>query len=141
MNKFIGFILISLLGFISESLAQSGSDAEEESIFVIVEKMPEFPGGKDAMDKYFEDNIVYPPRLQVEKLDGDVIAKFYIDTTGKVIDTELIKKMPECPECEEEVLRLLNAMPDWKPALQRGKPVKIKYLLPVTFKSGKYTRN
>lgn len=141
MNSFKLSWLILALSATSILASAQNDTIQEEAIFVVVEKMPEFPGGKDAMDKFFEENIVHPPRLKEEKLSGKVIVSFMVKESGKVEDAKMIQNMDDCSECGEEVLRVVNIMPPWEPAMRRGSPVSIRFNLPVTFRSGKYKRN
>mgnify|MGYP000043874892 CR=1 FL=1 len=121
--------------------AQEDTLQTEEEIFIIVEKIAEFPGGNDALNAYFEDSLRYPEKLKNEKLSGQIVVSFMVDSMGKVGPVKVMKAMDDCLECTEEIVRLIDSMPTWNPAIQRGRPVGMRYLLPVKFHSGKYKRN
>lgn len=94
-----------------------------------------FPGGRSAMNKFFSDNIVYPKEMIELGLSGKCYVKFTIDETGKVITPRIIRGMPDCPECDREVIRLFRIMPNWIPATQKGKPISVEFQTPITLSS------
>ena len=108
-------------------------DEEEEVIFVVVESMPEFPGGQQAMMKYIGENIKYPVIAQENGIQGRVICQFVIEKDGRVTDIQVVRSSGE-PSLDKEAVRVINSMPKWKPGKQRGKPVRVKYTIPVNFR-------
>ena len=108
-------------------------DEEEEVIFVVVESMPEFPGGQQAMMRYIGENIKYPVIAQENGIQGRVICQFVIEKDGKVTDIQVVRSSGE-PSLDKEAVRVINSMPKWKPGKQRGKPVRVKYTIPVNFR-------
>jgi len=105
---------------------------DEPEIFTIVEEMPEFPGGgESALLKYLSSNIKYPPLARENNIQGTVYVTFEIDQNGKVKDAKILRGIGG--GCDEEALRVVSAMPQWKPGKQRGKPVRVQYNLPVRF--------
>jgi Ca-activated chloride channel family protein len=105
--------------------------AEQPEAFVIVETMPEFPGGKKALEKYFADNLKYPEVAKNAGISGSVVVSFVVEDDGSLSDIKIIKGLGY--GCDEEVLRLINHMPKWKPGKQRGKAVSVRITLPVKF--------
>ena len=105
-------------------------EEEEEVIFVVVESMPEFPGGQQAMMKYIGENIKYPVIAQENGIQGRVICQFVIEKDGRVTDIQVVRSSGE-PSLDKEAVRVINSMPKWKPGKQRGKPVRVKYTIPV----------
>ncbi|MGZ5303498.1 MAG: TonB family protein, partial [Bacteroidia bacterium] len=103
---------------------------EEESLFVIVEQMPEFPGGQAAMFEFFKNNIQYPKAAIEAGVQGTVYVSMIIKSNCKIDDAKIIKSIPQL---DAEALRLIKLMPDWIPGKQRGKPVDVKINLPVKF--------
>ena len=95
------------------------------------EEMPEFPRGMEEMYKFLSDNLVYPKEAKENGIQGTVIVEFVIDTSGKVSNAKVI--VPLYPECDKEALRVIQEMPNWKPAKHQGKPVAIYYNLPIRF--------
>ena len=108
-------------------------DEEEEVIFVVVESMPEFPGGQQAMMRYIGENIKYPVIAQENGIQGRVICQFVIEKDGKVTDIQVVRSSGET-SLDKEAVRVINSMPKWKPGKQRGKPVRVKYTIPVNFR-------
>jgi protein TonB len=105
-------------------------DAPPE-IFTIVEEMPAFPGGEAALVKYLSDNIRYPARARENGISGSVFVTFIINKEGKVADAKILRGIGG--GCDEEALRVVNAMPSWRPGKQRGEPVIVQYNLPIRF--------
>lgn len=107
--------------------------APEDSniIFTVVEKMPLFPGGEEEMIQFFDDYIIKPDAVRAGNLEGTVFVKMVIDENGKVIRKKIVKSL--CETCDEEVLRVLNGMPNWIPGKQKGKNVKVELVIPVKF--------
>lgn len=106
--------------------------AKEKQPFVVVEEMPEFPGGRDAMMPWISANIKYPPEAVKEKISGKVYVNFTVSASGKVKDVVVTKSVS--PSLNEEAVRVISSMPDWKPGKQAGKSVAVKYNVPVEFK-------
>jgi len=94
---------------------------------------PEFPGGREEVIKCLSENIAYPQIAIDRKLSGKIIAIVTIDPDGRVVDVKIENGMPDCPECEEEVIRGICSMPDWIPTKQKGKTTRSYVTIPVTF--------
>lgn len=110
-------------------------EEEEESsqqIFTVVETMPEFPGGQGALLQYLSKSIKYPVIAQENGIQGRVSCSFVVNKDGSIVDAEVIRGVD--PSLDKEALRVINAMPKWSPGKQRGKPVRVKYTVPVTFR-------
>lgn len=110
-------------------------EEEEESaqtIFTVVEKMPEFPGGTSALMSYLAKSIKYPVIAQENGIQGRVSCSFVINKDGTIVDAEVLRGVD--PSLDKEALRVINTMPKWTPGQQRGKPVRVKYTVPVTFR-------
>lgn len=115
----------------TDSVPVSASQPEEE-VFVVVEDQPEFPGGQKAMMKFLSDNVKYPVEAQEKKIEGRVITNFVVEKDGGLSDFQVVRSVD--PLLDEEALRVLKAMPAWKPGKQRGEQVRVRYTLPVTFR-------
>lgn len=107
-------------------------ESDEDEIFQIVESMPEFPGGMDALLKYLSNNIKYPPSAQENNIQGRVIVEFVVNRDGSIVDPRVMRALD--PSCDKEALRVIKGMPKWTPGKQRGKPVRVKYTVPVMFR-------
>jgi TonB family protein len=104
---------------------------KEEAPFVVVEELPEFSGGKDAMMTWIAANLNYPSEAVKNKITGKVYVNFIISSTGKVKNVVVAKSVS--PMLNAEAIRVISSMPDWKPGSQAGKPVDVQMLMPVDF--------
>lgn len=104
----------------------------EGEVFVVVEEMPSFPGGESAMQAFIRKNLKFPQIALENGISGRVICTFVIDGKGKITGAEVIRSVD--PNLDREALRVINMMPDWKPGKQQGKPVRVRYTLPVVFR-------
>ena len=108
------------------------SKPDENSIFQVVETQPEFPGGMAELMKYLQKNIRYPQICKEQRVQGRVILQFVVNADSTISDVNVIK--PVNPHFDKEALRVVKAMPKWKPGEQRGEPVRVRFTLPVTFR-------
>lgn len=115
-----------------EILEVTEPDPDENAIFQVVETQPEFPGGMAELMKYLQKNTRYPKVCKEQGLQGRVIVQFVVNTDSTVSDVNVVK--PVNPHFDKEALRVVKAMPKWKPGTQRGKPVRVRCTLPVTFR-------
>lgn len=104
----------------------------EEAPFVFVEEMPEFAGGQAALMQFLNKNMKYPAVSQENGTQGRVIVQFIIDKDGSITDPVVVRSVD--PYLDKEAIRVIRMMPKWKPGMQRGKTVRVKYTLPVIFK-------
>jgi len=109
----------------------------QEEVLDVVEQPAQFPGGQTALTKYLSNHINYPNEALKLGITGKCYAKFVISTSGKVSNVTIIKGVPNCPECDAEVVRVLRSMPNWEPAMNNGKVVNSYYNIPVTFMTSK----
>ena len=100
--------------------------------FVIVEDVPHFPGGNQALQEYLASNIHYPKKAEEEGISGTVWVRFTVEKSGKIKNVMLDKKL--YPPLDKEALRVISSMPEWEPGTQRGKAVPVELLIPVEFK-------
>jgi TonB family protein len=105
---------------------------KNEAPFVVVEEMPQFPGGRDAMKAWIVKNINYPQEAANKKIQGQINVSFVVTSNGKVKNVKVIKSL--YPQLDIEASRIVSNMPDWKPGIQAGKPVDVQMQVPVEFK-------
>ena len=105
----------------------------EDEIFIIVEKMPEFPGGQQALFKYLSENVKYPVIAQENGIQGRVICQFTVNKDGSIVDVEVVRTGGDA-SLDKEAVRVIKSMPKWTPGKQRGQAVRVKYTVPVNFK-------
>ena len=112
-------------------VAQTPDDKPKEMFDIEVQ--PQFPGGQDAMMTYLGSNIRYPKAARKAKAEGMVALTFVIGTDGSVSNVE--NKTPDMrPDLVKEAMRVVQAMPKWIPGVMDGKPVRVKYTLPIKFR-------
>ena len=106
---------------------------EDDNVYniAVIEQIPSFPNGKAAMFKYLANNIKYPAIARENGIEGTVYVEFIIAKDGSV--TNVVAKRKVDGGCTEEALRVIKKMPNWTPGRQEGKPVNVKYTLPIKF--------
>lgn len=105
---------------------------DEDVIHVSVEVMPEFVGGMVALMKYLSSNIKYPTISQETGSQGKVIVQFVVDRDGTITNPEVVRGVD--PYLDKEAIRVISSMPKWKPGVQNGKKVRVKFTVPVVFR-------
>lgn len=111
--------------------ATAPADTTKNVVYDVTETMPQFPGGQEMMMKYLAANIKYPASAVKAKKQGRVIVTFVIQKDGSVTNARIARSVD--PELDAEALRIVKAMPNWTPGTQDGKPVNVKYTIPVIF--------
>lgn len=107
-------------------------DMDNEGVYSNVEFLPSFPGGNKGLQKFFDDNLEYPAAATDDGVEGTVNISFVVDENGK-LTLPKIQGAPLGYGLEAEALRVVNKMPNWNPGKLKGKNVKTKFTLPVTF--------
>lgn len=97
-----------------------------------IEEMPLFPGGENALFKFLCNNIKYPVVAQENEIQGKVVTQFMVDSIGKIRNLRIVQSVD--PYLDKEALRVISTMPDWVPGKSNGKPVNVKYTLPMSFR-------
>ena len=114
-------------------VAVEEEEPEEQTIFEVVEQMPEFPnGGMAGLMQYLSKNIKYPTIAQDNGTQGRVTVQFVVNKDGSIVDAKVLRGVD--PYLDKEAVRVIMGMPKWKPGMQRGKPVRVKYTVPVMFR-------
>jgi TonB family protein len=103
----------------------------ENNVFLVVEEMPEFPGGELALRKFIGETIQYPAEAKAKGIQGKVFVTFVVNSTGKVEKAKIARGVD--PLLDAEALRVVGALPTWKPGKQRGVAVSVSYTVPVSF--------
>ena len=147
MKKILFTALLALV--CSFGYGQDKPETQDEIIFTVVEQMPEFPGGDEAMFKYLSDNLSYPQNAREAGIQGKVMVGFVVEADGSITEVKTIRFFPITDskekskpvtltmvlqkELEDEAIRVVKAMPKWTPGKQRGRNVRVAYRLPITF--------
>ncbi len=112
------------------AFAQEEAKVEEE-VFVVVEEQAEFPGGLDSMYAFIQKNLKYPELAKEKGIEGRVFVSFIIEKDGSISNVKILRGIGG--GCDEAVVEMIKNMPKWKPAKQRGKPVRCQFNLPINF--------
>lgn len=104
----------------------------KDEVFMVAEQMPEFPGGMKELLKFLQDNLRYPNSAMEKNVQGRVIVQFVVEKDGTPTEFKVLRSVD--PDLDAEALRVLQTMPKWKPGMQRGEVVRVKYTVPVSFK-------
>lgn len=126
---FFSFVIFH--GFSQEEVIPENAPKQD----LIVEIPAEFPGGMAALRKYLAENMRYPLRAVEAEIQGKVWLRFIINTDGEIENVTIQRGITDCPECDAEAKRLVEAMPDWIPGKdEKGEAVRSYYSLPISFK-------
>ncbi len=104
---------------------------EDRDAFTIVEVMPQFPGGETEMFKFLAATITYPRAALDAGISGVVYVTYVVEKDGSIGEERIIRGIGG--GCDEESLRVVRSMPNWKPGIQRGKAVRVQYNLPIRY--------
>ena len=108
--------------------------SEEDTVYQIVEEMPEFPGGENALMEYVSKNVVYPEEAKEKEIQGRVFISFVVEKDGSIGEVKVLRGIGG--GCDEESVRVISDMPKWKPGKQKGEAVRVSYQIPIMFKLG-----
>ena len=131
MKKLVLMSLMAVFCLTTVSAQKTVVSQKNDQIFDVVEQMPEYPGGMQALFEFLKENIKYPEDAQKQKVEGRVLAKFVIETDGSISDIEVVKNA--FPSLDAEAVRVIQAMPNWTPGKQKGQAVRVKYVVPINF--------
>lgn len=115
-----------------EVVVKAKKPEEAEKPFDVVEQMPEFPGGMPELMKFLQENVKYPEEAMKNGIQGRVLIQFIVEKDGSISEAKVIKKVNE--HLDAEALRVIGEMPKWTPGKQKGQEVRVKFVLPVTFR-------
>jgi TonB family protein len=115
----------------SRSLSPSPPPPPPEEVFTVVEEMPQYPGGDEALMKFLMENIKYPAEAKEKNIQGRVIVRFVVNYQGNVEKVETVRGVD--PLLDTEAVRVVSMLKGFTPGKQKGKPVNVWYSVPVTF--------
>ena len=113
-------------------VVQSDTISQPMLVGDIVPQMPQFPGGQEALMQFLVDNVNYPEVARKKKIEGRVVVQFIVEKDGSIGEQKVLRSVH--PVLDAEAMRVVNIMPKWVPGMIDGKPARVKYALPVTFK-------
>jgi protein TonB len=106
-------------------------EEDDEEVFMVVENMPEFPGGDLGLMKYIQKNVKYPPIAKEYNITGKVYISFVVDKSGSVTNVKVVRGVDK--NLDAEAVRVIESLPKYKPGKQRGKAVKVMFTVPINF--------
>lgn len=118
-----------------KTVQKTSTSTAEKQVFTVVEVMPQFPGGEEGRIKYLKENVNYPEAARKQGIEGTVFVTFVVEKDGSVTNARVLRGIGG--GCDEEALRVVSAMPNWKPGMQRGKPVRVQFNVPIKFNLNK----
>ena len=126
--KALMFMLALIFSFTTtETQAQ-----KKTKVYDIVEVMPQYPGGMQELMQYLAKNIKYPPKAEKKGIEGKVMINFIVEKDGSISNVKIVRHIH--PLLDKEAERVIKAMPRWSPGKQEGKPVRVKFNIPVAFR-------
>ena len=114
-------------------VAQAPANDDPEKVFQVVEVQPEFPGGQQEMMKYIQSNLKYPEAAKAAGAEGKAFVQFVVKADGSISDVQIMRSSGN-ESLDAEALRVVKAMPKWRPAMNKGKAVNVKFVLPIVYK-------
>lgn len=115
---------------VTEALPQVTAD-KDTAVLRTVEQIPEFPGGIVQFMKWLTRNLRYPPQAQEQKIQGKVVVSFIVNKDGSISSPTVVKSVD--PMLDNEAMRVVKMMPRWKPGLEKGKPCRTMFAIPINF--------
>ena len=107
-------------------------DYEGETVYDIVEELPQFPGGMEELMKYLATKVKYPKSAQTEGIEGRVLVSFVVEKDGSITHSKVVNSAS--PELDAEALRVVKSMPRWTPGKEKGEVVRVKFNVPILFR-------
>ena len=107
---------------------------KDSTIYTVVQEMPEFPGGPSEMMRYIQANVNYPKEEKKAGISGKCFIKFVVEIDGSISHVTVLKGVKDGPNCDKEALRVIESMPKWSPGKQNGRPVRVYYNVPISFR-------
>jgi protein TonB len=114
-----------------EDIAIEIEEESDDEFFMVVENMPEFPGGDLGLMKYIRKHVKYPPIAKEYNITGKVYVSFIVDKTGSVTNVKIVRGVDK--NLDAEALRVVKSLPKYKPGKQRGKAVRVMFTIPINF--------
>ena len=136
MKKTIFYLLCIAFTLVAPmALAQDVMDPgeEEEPVYIVVDQMPEFPGGRQALFDFISTNVVYPTVARENGIEGKAIVQFVVEKDGSISHVQVVRTAGD-PSLDKEAIRVVRAMPKWLPGKHRGKLLRVKYTVPFNFR-------
>lgn len=124
------FVALSLFQT-TNAMAFPPDTTKKEMVYDMPEQMPQFPGGADAMEHFIKANLKYPTAAKEKNIQGKVYVSFIVEKDGSI--SEVVVRRGVHPLLDDEAVRVIKMMPNWKPGSMRGRKVRVRHTIPITF--------
>jgi protein TonB len=124
--------VMAILLMVNTNAMAQNKEVATDKVLEKAEVMPEFPGGDQALFDFVSKNVVYPEEAKDKEIAGRVLVSFVVEKDGSIGEVKVVQGIGG--GCDEEAVRVVKAMPKWKPGKDKGKPVRVSYMMPFTFK-------
>jgi len=124
-------MLSSSVNLMATTPENNPTEDKQERVFDVVEVMPQYPGGIPQMMKFIVSNIKYPKDAIKKGMQGAVVVQFVVEPDGSVSNVHVVRSV--FPSLDTEAVRMVKAMPKWSPGMQNGKPVRVRFNVPIRF--------
>lgn len=124
-------MLSSSVSLMATTPENNPTEDKQERVFDVVEVMPQYPGGIPQMMKFIVSNIKYPKDAIKKGMQGAVVVQFVVEPDGSVSNVHVVRSV--FPSLDTEAVRMVKAMPKWSPGMQNGKPVRVRFNVPIRF--------
>ena len=131
MKKLILLSMMAVFCLSTVSAQKTVVSQKNQKVYEVVDQMPEFPGGMPAMIEFLQTNIKYPKDAIKQDVGGKVMVMFVVETDGSISNVRVARKV--FPSLDKEAVRVVKAMPKWKPGKEKGRAVRVNFTLPVVF--------
>lgn len=125
-------VALTMLVLLFSFMTSTAQTKKSNMAYDVVEVMPQYPGGQIAMMKYIMENMKYPKQAMKEGIQGRVTVSFIVEKDGRVSNVRLLHSVQSA--LDKEAIRVVKSMPKWTPGKHNGKPVRVRFNLPVMFK-------
>ena len=136
MKQIVILIVTLLAGLTATAQTPAGKNTATvggTSVYTVVEQDPEFDGGMEALVPWLGSHVNYPAEAREQQVEGTVFVTFVVETDGSISNVRVVNHRDAMAALEQEAVRLVRAMPKWKPGKQQGKKVRVQFTLPIQF--------
>ena len=123
--------IMAVVCLMTASAQKTVVSQSNQSVYNAVDQMPEFPGGMPAMMEFLQTNIKYPKDAIKQNVGGRVMVMFVVETDGSLSNVRVARKV--FPSLDAEAVRVVKAMPKWKPGKEKGRVVRVNFTMPIAF--------
>ena len=132
MKTKIIFLLATIFFFCGTTVFAQNANEDTNKVYEVVEQMPSFTGGKNALMQFLANNVKYPTVAAENGVQGRVLVNFIVERDGSLSNVKIERSVD--PALDKEAVRVVKAMPKWQPGKQKGSTIRVKFKVPITFR-------